>query len=187
MLEARLKEYKSRSRLVPRNRELLELERWYTLSSNDPEFLRYQKSGSKLSFSRWLLKARGLDTNEVARLCKKVAESEIQVKVSCRFNDIFRMADTPHFKSCCAPGLLGDRTPSKIAQDPTAAIIYTPDKAGKFKGRAIFTLRSGEIKILRCYGVFKFDLLKPFFESLGFRVNPSTDDTVIYFSESRRL
>lgn len=184
MLEARLKQYRSHVKLLNRNGDLLSMEGWYKVYSDNPYYVRYLKSGSKLSFSRWLSKSERLQDIAVSQISKRVTAENLDLKISCRFNDLLRLADTPHFKSCLDPNKIGRDYLPLILRDPTAAIIYTPDKAGKFLGRAIFTLRAGTIKILKVYGVLTHRTLVRFFEKQfpKHHVDPFSDDTVLYFA-----
>ena len=184
MLEARLKEYRSHVKLVTRNTELLSMEGWYQVYSDNPYYVRYLKSGSELSFSRWLLKSEGLQNIAVSQISKRVTAENLDVKISCRFNDLLRLADTPHYKTCLDPNKIGRDILPSILRDPTAAIIYTPDKSGKFLGRAIFTLRANKIKVLKVYGVLTHRTLVRFFEKQfpQYSVDPISEDTVLYFT-----
>lgn len=199
MLEVRLKQYHSHVKLIARNSDLLNMEGWYKVYSDNPYYVRYLKSGSSLSFSRWLLKSERLHDIAVSQISKRVAAENLDVKISCRFNDLLRLADSPHYKSCLDPNKIGRDYLPLILRDPTAAIIYTPDRAGKFLGRAIFTLRASKtvphklngqtlytynIKILKVYGVLTHRTLVRFFETQfpKYTVDPFSDDTVIYFA-----
>lgn len=191
MLEARLKQYRSHVKLLNRNGDLLSMEGWYKVYSDNPYYVRYLKSGSKLSFSRWLSKSERLQDIAVSQISKRVTAENLDLKISCRFNDLLRLADTPHFKSCLDPNKIGRDYLPLILRDPTAAIIYTPDKAGKFLGRAMFTLRMNRayanpatIKILKVYGVLTHRTLVRFFERQfpQYSVDPISDDTVLYFA-----
>lgn len=184
MLEARLKQYRSHVKLLNRNGDLLSMEGWYKVYSDNPYYVRYLKSGSKLSFSRWLSKSERLQDIAVSQISKRVTAENLDLKISCRFNDLLRLADTPHFKSCLHPDKIGRDYLPLILRDPTAAIIYTPDRSGKFLGRAIFTLRAGTIKILKVYGVLTHRTLVRFFEKQfpKHHVDPISDDTILYFA-----
>lgn len=184
MLETRLRSYQKYSRvratLVTRSADLLSMEGWYQVTSENPYFLRYLNAESKLSFSRWLLKSEGLHAIAVSKIVKQVASENTSIKVSCRFNDLLRAADSPHYRSCMAPNNVGDGVPIILIKDPTAAIAYTPDNGGFFLGRAIFTLRSKRIKIFRCYGTFNHPMLTRFFKKNfpQYDVDPFEHDTV---------
>lgn len=182
MLEARLRLYRAHPKIVKRCDELLGMEGWYKVESEHPYYLRYLNSGSKLSFSRWLLKTEGLDQVRVSRLVKQITSETTSIKISCRFNDLLRAADSPHFTSCLAPGKLGSRVPPTLLEDPTAALIYTPDNGGFFLGRAIFMLRSNRIRIFRCYGTFTHTMLTRFFKKTfpQYEVHQFQDDVVAF-------
>lgn len=186
-LDRRLKTYGYHLKLRPRCKELRNIEGYHVLSSNNKLYTEFQRVESKLSFSRWLLKAKHLLPDEVSRVCKEVSESSTVVKLSCRYNDILRMADTKHFRSCVAPGQLGAGCPRRILLDERAALIYHRDKAGKFQGRCVFRLmEDGTVQVLRCYGTVQFDAVQRLLLSLGFAVSPVMEDTVVFFARNSR-
>jgi hypothetical protein len=183
MLEARLKSYHQvHAKLVKRNDDLLSMEGWYKVTSEQSDYLRYLRSESKLSFSRWLLKTERLREVEISKIVKQVTSENTSIKISCRFNDLLRAADSPHFNSCLAPNKMGSSTTIYLLKDPTIAIAYTPDNGGFFLGRAIFSLKNNHIQIFRCYGTFTHSMLTRFFmKNFAYAVHSFPDDVVSYF------
>jgi hypothetical protein len=184
MFEQRMKEYEYTFKPVPRSAAIRALEGYYTLPPSDYLYREYLRSKSKLSFSRWLLKTKLFNPNEVAKICKKVAESSRSVKISGRFNDILRMSSTKHFNTCARPGGLGKFCPQGILLDPNAGIIYDRDNSGQYLGRIIFRIKdNGEIQLFRPYGTVTAELARRLLEQLGYKVCPCLEDTVIYYNE----
>jgi hypothetical protein len=56
-------------------------------------------------------------------------------KVSCRFRDILRCADTKHFTSCFRQWGMHNTQPSRRCVDPTWVIIFVLDGQGQMMGR----------------------------------------------------
>jgi len=182
ILNRRLRVYDYHLKLKPRIEKIRSLEGYYVLSSKEPLFQLYQLAKSKLSFSRWLHKAKQFQPDEVAKIVKRHKESAITVKFSCSYNDILRMSDTPHFKTCAVPHHFGRHCPGEILKDSRSAIIFSPDRSGKMNGRVIVRLNEdNRFHIMRCYGILKFDIVKFFLESLGFGVEEYENDTVVYY------
>jgi hypothetical protein len=119
---------------------LLAIEGWYevasTLSGQTVElYERYLQSGSTLKFTRWLAR-NGSSPAEVSAIGKQL--KPVSVKVSCRHNDLVRLADTGHYKSCMA-GDMGVQQIHYLA-DPDIAVVFLPDAAGKFMWRSLLRL-----------------------------------------------
>jgi hypothetical protein len=140
MISTRAKEYSySHLKLVSRLPELRALEGWYELPRTKSFLeIQYELTESKLKFSRWLL-SKGYSEAFVAAECRRIAEQKQKVKLSCRFNDILRLSSTPHFRSCLRATRCGRTVvaPARICGDPRSCLLYVPDEAGHFKGRAI--------------------------------------------------
>lgn len=73
---------------------------------------------------------------------------------SCRHKDILRCSDTNHFLSCYNPIGFHNVMPVKYCSEvDNVAIIYQPDRSGKFKSRAFVFYEGG-------YTRFVFDYSK---------------------------
>lgn len=99
-------------------------------------------------------------------------EPNKRIKISCRFNDILRCSNTPHFNSCFRLSIpiwwprekrnleylakLGpnDRglQPYYRCIDPSWAIAYLPDKKGKFQARSFIHYTGGVYVVDKVYG-----------------------------------
>lgn len=178
MLAKRRAQYRSRL-LVPRDVTVRSLVGWYKLEH--PMLKKHRQSGTKLKLSRWLV-TEGYSQLGAEQLTKVIKEYSVDVKILDSFNDIYRMSTSPHFTACTQPNGCGNYVPNLICQDVYSGIVYAPDKAGHFLGRAIFRLIGGEVKIFRCYGTLKFEQLRDLFASLKLAVNPVMDDTVVFYS-----
>jgi len=196
MLTERMRIYGDNSR-VPRIAQLRELEGWYEIGKPMPLYLEYASAQSKLKFSRWLKDKKHFPDSEISKIVKQHEEqSNKKIKLSCRFNDIMRMSETRHFNSCAKARDFGCRTPGRICRDPRAAIIFLPDKSGKFFGRAVFRLMEDDtVQLMRCYNLNSNDL-KELFRRLGFAVRsyvgweggqlaPTEEDTVEFYTRHR--
>ena len=128
----------------PRHKVLQSISGWYNTDVDYdvlPSWARrlysdYVDSGSSLKFTRWLLKneyCTETDTSRIGTLLQPVS-----FKISCKYNDLLRLADTKHYKSCFS-GWRGAQQLRYLA-DPDIAVIYVPDKSGKFVWRALLRL-----------------------------------------------
>lgn len=147
-----------------RNPELLKLEGWFEVGvclTERVSALRneYLDSKSTLKFTRWLLRFKGLSNAEVSEIGKQLTAVQ-SAKFSCRHNDLLRLGDTDHYKSCMA-------TTKSLQQlhylaDPDIALVYIPDSAGKFLWRVLVRLvhdTRGTLSLVlyRQYGNAPFD------------------------------
>lgn len=105
-----------------RNQALLDIEGWYETTPDLPPLYKpfveeYYQSNSKLKFTRWLtrkmlqeyrksnsklkfvewLKHNVINNDDISAIGKL---KTISFKISCRHNDLLRIADTPHYHSC---------------------------------------------------------------------------------------
>lgn len=68
-----------------------------------------------------------------------------KIKLSCKWNDIMRAADSKHFRSCFQPGKIYRTQPVKRLSYPSWAVIYLPDRAGNILARTYCHILTGEI------------------------------------------
>lgn len=155
------KTVKRRIDIRPRNRILLNLEGWYECYGS-PEFtlpypfnIKYKEwmeTGGRTKFTRWLLR-KGETQKTISALGS--AFKPISFKLSCRHNDLLRLAESPHYFSCFQ-NWRGTQQLKYLA-DPDIGILYVPDKAGHYQWRALVRLMKntkGELCFLvyRKYG-----------------------------------
>lgn len=144
---------------------LRSLEGWYTTDSSieslppvyAPLVRLFRESKSTMKFTRWLERKNFLDHSGISELGKLLASTTISFKISCRHADLLRLAETNHYFSCYQ-NWNGSQQLRYLA-DPDMAVIYVPDKAGKYMWRALVRLMldpSDESKyvfaIYRAYG-----------------------------------
>jgi len=126
-----------------RHKELIKLEGWYKVifSIEDvilPEHIQsYKNSGSSMKITRWLLR-KGIINKAQASEYGKQLNNKIDFKLSCRYNDLLRLAETKHYKSCFS-GNLGKQQ-LHFLSDPDVALLYVPDKSGKYLWRRLVRL-----------------------------------------------
>jgi hypothetical protein len=132
--------------LRPRHSILQAMENWYHASPVIPkeyEILieKYKESKSRLSLTRWAIRNMYLDEAGASRLGSFLSGS-FSFKLSCRFNDLLRLSDTPHFKSCFDydSEFFRGAQMFKYSADPDIAVVYVPDKSGKFLWRALIRI-----------------------------------------------
>lgn len=127
----------------PRHPALLALEGWYETEIIVPEkyqdlYKDYKESGSNLKITRWALRSRRMDDAEASELGKNLETTKF--KLSCRHNDLLRLAETKHYASCMDnEGGYGQQQMQYLA-DPDMAIVYIPDAAGKYSWRSLVRL-----------------------------------------------
>ena len=126
-----------------RHAVLQSLEGWYDaslLSTKWGKFVRlFQESGSPMKMSRWLVRNEHLTEIEAASLMKEIEPTRF--KFSCRHNDLLRLGETEHYKSCLnvAWGSWGHQMLPYLS-DPCLAVVFIPDEKGDFKWRALVRL-----------------------------------------------
>lgn len=172
-----------------RNPELLKHEGWFYVEADLDERVaalhtEYVESKSTLKFTRWLLRFKYLSPADVSEIGKQLTDP-VAAKFSCRHNDLVRLADTRHYKSCMA------KTKSlqqlHYLADPDIAVVFIPDSAGKFLWRALVRLvhnDKGELSLVlyRRYGNASFQAVvkalkaktgMPIYEALDIRTSNS--------------
>ena len=132
--------------LRPRHSILQAMEKWYQANPTTPKEYQhliklYEESGSRLSLTRWAIRNLYLDEASASKLGNFLA-GKFSFKISCRFNDLLRLSDTPHFGSCFAydSKVFRGTQMFKYVADPDVAVVYVPDKSGKFLWRALIRL-----------------------------------------------
>lgn len=142
MLKQRLaKISKVKTDIRSRHSKLQEIEGWYKTEIIIPFYLqptyqRYLESKSTLKFTRWLLRNTNYTEGEVSEIGKKLKGHDF--KISCRHNDLIRLGDTPHYRTCMADSKAFQQVHYLV--DPDVAIAYVSDAAGKFVWRALLRL-----------------------------------------------
>lgn len=126
----------------PRHPALLNLEGWYETEVVVPEkyqslYQRYKESGSNLKITRWALRNGLLDEVGVSDLGKNLDTTKF--KLSCRHNDLLRLAETIHYASCM-DGVHNGQQQLQYLADPDMAVIFVPDAAGKYSWRCLARL-----------------------------------------------
>ena len=121
---------------------LRSIEGWYKAEGVIPYAFQgvmrlYRESKSPMKATRWLLRNQYITYREAVVLGAHL-NKEIVFKLSCRFNDLFRCRQSPHYHSCLA-GLYARQLPINIA-DKDLAVLYVPDKAGHMNYRALVRL-----------------------------------------------
>ena len=151
----------------PRHQALLAIEGWYSTNvdysvlPNEYRVLadEYVKSGSSLKFTRWLIRNGHTTIERASKLGSKL--KPVTFKISCRHNDLLRLADTHHYASCFASWRSAQQL--RYLADPDVAVVYVPDEAGKFKWRAILRLmlvnNEHVLLLYRDYGNTNKDLI----------------------------
>lgn len=135
-----LGKHKTKVDIRPRHKELLKLEGWYDVHpqytfQHQLVYNKYRESGSTLKFTRWALRNNLISEQEATDIGKFKPRA---FKLSCKYNDLLRLADTPHYGSCYS-GNNGLQQIQYLA-DPDIAVLYIPDAAGKFMWRALVRL-----------------------------------------------
>ncbi len=139
---------------------LKKLEGWFEIASNIPSevldyFNEYKSSGSTLKFTRWLTRVKKLDNAVVSEIGKALVTTT--AKFSCQHNDLIRLGDTQHYKSCMSNPLGFGKQQLLYLSDPDIALLYVPDAAGKFVWRCLIRLAYSNTGVLslvayRIYG-----------------------------------
>lgn len=132
----------SKADIRDRAKTLLAIEGWYEVVGGlEGEMLglhsEYLASNSAMKFTRWLTR-RGVDQSEVSNVGQQMVHAS--VKFSCGHNDLMRLADTQHYKSCMRVGSPAGGQQLHYLADPDMALIFIPDAAGKYKWRALIRL-----------------------------------------------
>jgi len=92
--------------------------------------------------------------SDVSRFISTLRASEF--RLSCRFSDLLRVAETPHYKTCMTDWR-GTQLLRNLA-DRDVAVIFEPDASGKMRSRAFVRLlrREGDqntfLGVYRVYG-----------------------------------
>ncbi len=125
----------------PRHPKLMELEGWYDTNiilrdDYATWYQRYLDSGSRQKPTRWL--SQHMPESFVSEFGKKLVITRF--KLSCRHNDMIRLDETPHYKTCMNKAYSFGRQQLRYLGDPDIALIYVPDAAGKFVWRALVRL-----------------------------------------------
>jgi hypothetical protein len=128
----------------PRHKKLLEIEGWYEAPFQrdlvPADLLNaydlWAAEGGRTKFTRWLLRRGRIDDKRASELGKVL--KPINFKLSCRHNDLLRLAETEHYRSCFASWRGAQQL--RYLADPDIAIVFVPDKAGKFLWRALVRL-----------------------------------------------
>lgn len=120
--------------------------------------------GNKKAFPRWAT-YQGLWTSDFGNLYRRFKEQSAPVsfKLSCRFDDIKRMGDSPHFISCMADArpIRGTGTEGFAAKylamcDPNVFTLFVLNKQGEITWRTWGMLINGKegysFLLFRCYG-----------------------------------
>lgn len=163
MLQQRLKKLThqpSKLDMRQRHRVLQSIEGWYSVPTMFDQSVaalhdEYLQSGSALKFTRWLVRIKKLDNDFVTDVGKKTYATS--VKVSCNLNDLIRLGDTTHYKSCMRNSLGMGRQQLLYLSDPDIALAYVPDPAGKYAWRTLLRLAYSPAGVLslvayRVYG-----------------------------------
>jgi hypothetical protein len=148
-------------KFVPRTMEAQKICGVYE-SSPPPLFNLYERQyegkKNRPSFGSWLVK-NGLEQNQVKNIVEAVNTKKFVV--SCRYNDILRVGNSPHYESCLKndPGKdnplffsRGHIPTLYCSLLPELVVAFLPDKAGKFKCRIILLVKGNYILPLRAYG-----------------------------------
>jgi hypothetical protein len=153
MLDQRIENLKKTMRRKPRtdrldvkgrHPSLASVEGWYQVDADlnglpvkyKPLVKQYVESGDRMKFTRWLAKHELLTQKELVELGPLL--KPVDFKISCRHNDLLRLAETSHYKSCFK-NWRGVQQLRYLA-DPDIGVVYVPDKAGKFVWRALIRL-----------------------------------------------
>lgn len=134
---------KSEVDIRERNPALLALEGWYDvvtlLNSGVADlYTEYKSSGSTLKFTRWLSRFKKLDNAVVSEIGRSMVETS--VKLSCRHNDLLRLGETQHYKSCMSNLKANGRQQLQYLADPDIAVLFSKDAAGKYVWRCLLRL-----------------------------------------------
>jgi hypothetical protein len=96
----------------------------------------YSDDATCEKFTRWCARNKVLTQPQIAMLGKLL--EPVSFKVSCRHNDLLRLADTNHYKSCFS-GWRGKQQLRYLA-DPDIGVVFVPDASGKFLWRSLCRL-----------------------------------------------
>lgn len=176
----RVRNYRKFIRFQERHPDLLEIEGWYETTMDSKEYKSYVSSGSNLAFGRWLIREKSWLPDEVAKFLSNGISQKI--KISCRFNDFLRMAESNHYTACTAPQSAGWYGPVRLCENPNYMIIHVPDASGKFLGRIIAKLLP-ERQISFCeksYGKIELSGIRKLFSDLNFSISNDFPDKDIW-------
>ena len=95
------------------------------------------------------------------------------------------------FTSCLAVNHSRSDIPKYICEDRYSALLYTPDKSGKFLGRCVIRIQNNIVRIMRPYGIYNFSIVKQFLESINLQIDEVTSysswsDTAVYYGRLRQ-
>ena len=128
-----------KSDVRPRSERLKQIEGWYDVVGIPDQIAdlhqEYLQSGVSLKFTRWLLR-KGLTQTEVSAIGKLL--TTVSVKISCKHNDLVRLGDTYHYKSCLKMSYAGQQL--QYLADPDIAVAFILDESGKFVWRVVLRL-----------------------------------------------
>lgn len=152
--------------VVKRVDRLQELEGWYEYDQLPPEdHPIYQrlcldwgsqvvkealktKLVGKIRLGRYLAKL-GISSDEASKFICLIGKGRF--KISCRYNDFLRVAETKHYASCME-GWRGLQLLRDLA-DPDMVCVYEPDKSGKMKCRMFARLLA--VKSVSSFTIFR--------------------------------
>jgi len=119
-------------------------------SLSDKNIVRKYYKGMRLG--KYLINKLGQDSDMVADFMAYIQTESI--KLSCRYNDILRVADTPHYRTCMG-SWRGIQLLRNLA-DPDMCVIYLPDKAGNMRCRCFgrLLLNKNNDTVLGLYRVY---------------------------------
>lgn len=141
--------YSSATRLDLRRRhpKLRSLEGWYNASpllsrrfhQLYNQFLELKiQNKTQLKFTKWLNRNSNLNIADIQEVGINIKKTKF--KISCDYNDILRVIESPHYKTCFNENIDKAKQLLKYLSDPDIAVIYVPDTAGHMKWRAFVRL-----------------------------------------------
>ena len=130
-----------------RHATLREVEGWYTATPCMGDMITdyvmranyesYKEHNSDMRFTRWLAR-KGMATPKELSALGKLLGKPFSFKVSCRHNDLLRLPDTTHYRTCFDGWRGGQQL--RYLSDTDLAIVYVPDSRGDFKWRSLIRL-----------------------------------------------
>lgn len=129
----------------PRHPRLMNMEGWYNIIPAIRDVIppnlfsvldEYEKTSKRTKFTKWALRS-SLITQEQASEIGNYLEP-FRFKFSCRHNDLLRLSDTIHYRSCFDKWRGSQQL--RYLADPDIAIVFIPDKAGKYIWRTLVRL-----------------------------------------------